>query len=186
MEHCGTQPIDTRRLLLRPFTPTDRDDLLAYWIADPEIQHEYGEPVYTTPEAVDTLLAAWVAQYAQADFYRWAIVEKETDACIGQIAFCRVYSQQKTAEMEYCISRSCWGRGYANEALAAVIAFAFSHTGFEKLEAYHREENEKSGRVLEKSSMRRTDTVQRFRIAGVQPRGEVCYCIEKSNKENAS
>lgn len=113
-------------------------------------------------------------------------MEKETDACIGQIAFCRVYSQQKTAEMEYCISRSRWGLGYANEALAAVIAFAFSHTGFEKLEAYHREENEKSGRVLEKSSMRRTDTVQRFRIAGVQPRGEVCYCIEKSNKENAS
>lgn len=70
MEHCGTQPIDTRRLLLRPFTPTDRDDLLAYWIADPEIQHEYGEPVYTTPEAVDALLAAWVAQYAQADYYR--------------------------------------------------------------------------------------------------------------------
>ena len=73
------------------------------------------------------------------DFYRWAIIEKKSMENIGQIAFCRVYSECNTAEIEYCIGENFWGNGYANEALAAVIDFTFKNTGFHKLEAYHRE-----------------------------------------------
>ncbi|MBE5802151.1 MAG: GNAT family N-acetyltransferase [Clostridiales bacterium] len=180
MLHCGTKPIETPRLLLRSFEVGDGESMLDNWIADPGIQFEYGEPVYRTLEEVSVLLAQWIAQYKEPDFYRWAIIEKETAVCIGQIAFCRVYSEEKIAEIEYCIGRSRWGRGYANEALSALIGFAFEHTGLEMLEAFHREENRKSGRVLEKSQMRVTDTIQRFRIAGIRPEGEVCYCIAKN------
>lgn len=179
MKRCGTRPIHTARLLLRPFEPTDGISMLENWIADPAIQHEYGEPVYQTIGEVDALLEQWISRYSQPDFYRWAIIEKETGACMGQIAFCRVYTDVKTAEIEYCIGQSRWGRGYANEALSAVIGYAFEQTGFTKVEAYHRAENRKSGRVLEKSSMRRTDTVRRVVLAGEAPAGEVCYCIEK-------
>lgn len=182
MKHCGTQSIHTDRLLLRPFELTDGISMLENWIADPAIQFEYGEPVYSAIGEVTALLECWIRQYAQLDFYRWAIVEMATGVCIGQIAFCRVYSEEATAEIEYCISQSRWGRGYANEALSAVIDFAFGQTGFTKLEAYHRAENTKSGRVLEKSSMYRTDTVLRFTKAGMEPHGEVCYCIEKGNQ----
>lgn len=179
MKHAGSQLIHTARLLLRPFERTDAASMLENWIADPAIQHEYGEPVYATAEEVTALLERWINQYSQQDFYRWAIIETATDACIGQIAFCRVYSDVKTAEIEYCIGQSRWGRGYANEALSAVIAYAFENTGFTKLEAYHRAENQKSGRVLEKSSMHQVETVRRFVLAGEVPAGEVCYCIEK-------
>lgn len=179
MKHAGSQPIHTARLLLRPFEHTDAASMLENWIADPAIQHEYGEPVYDNTSEVKTLLERWISQYSQLDFYRWAIVEIATDACIGQIAFCRVYSDVKTAEIEYCIGQSRWGRGYANEALSAVITYAFENTGFTRLEAYHRAENRKSGRVLQKSCMRLTDTVLRFARAGEQPLGEICYCIEK-------
>lgn len=179
MKHCGTQPVDTPRLCLRPFRLSDTGSMLENWIADPAVQHEYGEPVYQTMDEVKILLEQWVNRYSEPDFYRWAIIEQETKACIGQIAFCRVYSDVKTAELEYCISRSRWGMGYANEALSGVIGFAFEKTDFVKLEAYHRAENRKSGRVLEKSRMHRADTVRRFVLAGETPVGEVCYCIEK-------
>lgn len=178
MQHCGTQTIHTPRLLLRPFAQEDRCSMLENWIADPLIQHEYGEPVYQTEAQVQKLLEQWIRQYQQPDFYRWAIIEAETNSCIGQIAFCRVYSDEATAEIEYCIGRSRWGRGYANEALSAIIDFAFENSGFVRLEAYHRAENLKSGRVLQKSRMRVTDTVLRFVRAGEEPHGEVCYCIE--------
>lgn len=186
MKHIGTRPIQTTRLLLRPFERTDAASMLENWIADPAIQHEYGEPVYPTICEVEALLERWISQYRQPDFYRWAIIETATDACIGQIAFCRVYSDVETAEIEYCIGQSRWGRGYANEALSAVIAYAFEKTDFAKLEAYHRAENAKSGRVLEKSSMHRTDTVRRFVLAGEVPEGEVCYCIEMNEHEKAT
>ena len=72
-----------------------------------------------------------------------------------------------------------WGRGYAGEALQAVIDHTFVNTDFAWLEAYHRTENKKSGRVLEKSAMHRTETVERFRRAGENPEGEVCYRINR-------
>lgn len=178
MNHCGTQVIETRRLVLRPFILADAADLLALWIADPAVQSEYGEPTYETVDAVEGLLNKWIAGYASPAFYRWAMIERESGRCIGQIAFCRVYEDCRAAEIEYCVASSRWGQGYAGEALEAVIGHIFANTDFAWLEAYHRAENQKSGRVLRKSSMTVTDNVERFRRAGEEPVGEVCYRIE--------
>ena len=180
MKHAGTQSIETERLILRRFTDADAADMLQNWAADPHVQHEYGEPVYETPEAVRGLLSAYLAGYARPDFYRWAIEERKSGQNIGMIAFCRVWEDCETAEIEYCIGTDFQGHGYAGEALAAVIQWTFAQTGFHRLEAYHRAANPKSGRVLQKSAMYRTDSVERFRRAGETPDGEICYCIERS------
>ncbi len=156
--------------------------MLNNWIASEKIQYEYGEPVYTTESQVNELLDKWISNYSNHDFYRWAIIEKESDQNIGQIAFCKVYSDCKTAEIEYCIGENFWGKGYAVEALAAVIKHTFKYSDFDRLEAYHRVENTKSGRVLEKSDMHVTDTVERFVREGVMPHGEVCYCIMRNER----
>lgn len=177
MKHCGTKHIETHRLLLRQFVDDDCDDMIKNWISNPKVQFEYGEPVYTTISEVQQLLSEWKKGYVNIDFYRWAIIEKESYENIGQIAFCRVYSDCKTAEIEYCIGDKFWGNGYANEALSAVIDYIFENTDFHRLEAYHRIENINSARVLQKSAMRITDTVQRFVRANTFPEGEVCYCI---------
>lgn len=179
MHHTGTIAFETERLLCRPFKQEDCADMLKNWIANPNVQSEYGEPVYTTIQEVETLLNEYIRNYQKPDFYRWVIVEKDSGENIGQIAFCRVYSDCRTAEIEYCIGESFWGKGYATEALAGLIDHIFCSTDFQKLEAYHRAENTKSGRVLQKSAMHVTDTVQRFVREGVSPHGEVCYCIDR-------
>lgn len=50
MKHCGTQTIQTQRLILRRFVPEDFDCMLRFWASDAQVQQEYGEPVYETPE----------------------------------------------------------------------------------------------------------------------------------------
>ena len=179
MKHAGTQTIRTERLILRRFTEADAPDMLRNWAADPDVQHEYGEPVYETAEAVRGLLSQYLAGYARPDFYRWAIEEQESGQNIGMIAFCKVWEDCETAEIEYCIGADFWGHGYAGEALGAVIEWTFAQTGFRRLEAYHRAANPKSGRVLQKSVMHRTATVERFRRAGETPDGEICYAVTK-------
>ena len=179
MKHTGTQPFETYRLILRPFVSPDADDMLRNWAADPNIQNEYGEPVYSDIEQVRGLLKRYMDGYASPDQYRWAIIDKASGENIGQIAFCKVWEDCETAEIEYCIGSAFQGHGLAGEALSAVIRYAFSFTEFRKLEAYHRAENVKSGRVLEKSEMHKTDTVERFIREGIEPEGEVCYCIIK-------
>ena len=186
MFHTGTKPFETDRLLCRPFIAEDYSDMLKNWIANPNIQFEYGEPVYTTVTEVKELLEKYVGSYKNPDFYRWAIIEKKSGENIGQIAFCKVYSDCETAEIEYCIGESFWGNGYAGEALSGVIDFTFKNTDFIKLEAYHRIENDKSGKVLAKSTMHVTDTVERFKRENVSPHGEVCYCITKDEYINSS
>lgn len=172
---------ETERLICRPFEMSDAADMLRNWASDPDIQTEYGEPVYTDMAQVNELLAMYVYPDGEKSRYRWAIIDKSSGENIGQIAFCKVWEECSAAEIEYCIGKRFWGRGYAGEALSALIDYAFRNTSFEKLEAYHRAENTKSGRVLEKSCMHKTDTVQRFVSEGITPEGEVCYCIEKNN-----
>lgn len=179
MRHVGTIPFETPRLLCRPFLREDWRDAMKNWAADPRIQPEYGEPVYPTEELVRGLVEEYVRRYAFPDAYRWAIVRREDGQCIGQIAFCRVWDDCRAAEIEYCVGADFWGRGYAGEALAGLIDLAFRETDFDRLEAFHRAENRKSGRVLEKSVMRRTDSVERFSREGGTPPGEVCYRVTK-------
>ncbi len=178
MQHFGTKAFETARLICRPFTQEDCEDMFKNWAANPRVQFEYGEPVYDTVQKVEVLLAEYIEKYQNPDFYRWAIVEKSRMENIGQIAFCKVYSDRWTAEIEYCIGEPFWGSGYAGEALNGLIDFTFGNTEFLKLEAYHRSENIRSGRVLEKSKMHITNTVERFVRENISPHNEVCYCIE--------
>ncbi len=181
MKHCGTKTFETARLICRRFIPEDYKDMLKNWVANPHVQSEYGEPIFTTVSQVKDLLSKYIESYKEPHFYRWAIIEKSSKENIGQIAFCRVYSDCQTAEIEYCIGEAFWGNGYAVEALAGLIDFTFKNYDFLKLEAYHRSENTKSGRVLEKSAMHITNTVERFVREQKSPHGEVCYCIDKNS-----
>ena len=177
MNHKGTVMFETTNLICRRFTPYDCHDMLRNWASDPQIQTEYREPVYSDINEVSKLLSDYIENYQNPDYYRWAIIEKTTKENIGQIALCRVYSDCGTGEIEYCIGKHFWGRGYAGEALSGMIAYIFRNTEFQKLEAYHRAENIKSGRVLQKSAMKMTDNVERFAREKINPHGEICYCI---------
>ena len=87
LTHSGTQTIKTERLILRRFAYSDDDSMLKYWISDPEIQSLYSEPVYTTKEEVKELLDQYIFSYGKENYNRWAIINKETNQCIGQIAY---------------------------------------------------------------------------------------------------
>lgn len=186
MNSIATKHIETPRLILRPFRTDDCSDMLEFWASDHKVQCEYGEPVYKTRSEVMELLNTYIDGYKNNDYYRWAIVEKSGNNNIGQIAFCRVYSDCHTAEIEYCIGCDFQGKGYAGEALEAVIAYSFCNTDFLRLEAYHRKENVRSGRVLEKSVMHITDSVERFKRIGASHEDEVCYCINKHEYRDVS
>lgn len=103
LTHIGTDTIETERLILRKFKISDDEAMLKYWIADKKIQSLYSEPVYTTKAEVDELLEKYINSYQKNDYYRWAIIEKNSGECIGQIAYFLVDSKNNFAEIEYCI-----------------------------------------------------------------------------------
>ncbi len=151
LTHIGTQTIETHRLILRQFNYQDDDAMLKYWVADEKVQSLYSEPVYTTKAAVKELLDKYIQSYEKSDYYRWAIISKEINECIGQIAFFSVDSKNNFAEIEYCIGSDFQCKGLATEATKAVIAYGFNKINLHKVQICHKSINIPSKRVIEKS-----------------------------------
>ena len=105
MTSVGTLEITTERLILRKFKYSDAQDMLELWVSKPEIQHLYSEPTYTTLEEVNGLLDKYISSYENENYYRWAIIDKQDNRCIGQIAFFLVDTKNHFAEIEYCVER---------------------------------------------------------------------------------
>ena len=150
LTHTGTNTIETERLILRRFKYTDDDAMLKYWIADEKIQSLYSEPVYTTKDEVKGLLDKYIGSYERNDYYRWAVIEKNSDECIGQIAYFLVDSKNHFAEIEYCIGADFQCRGYATEAARAVIDYGFRNINLHKVQICTKTINAASKRVIEK------------------------------------
>ncbi|WP_369682948.1 GNAT family N-acetyltransferase [Ruminococcus flavefaciens] len=150
LTHNGTDTITTDRLILRRFEYSDDDSMLRNWIADEKIQSMYSEPVYSTKEEVKELLDKYIGSYERPDYYRWAVIEKASGECIGQIAYFLVDSKNHFAEIEYCIGAEFQCRGYATEATKAVIAFGFDRINLHKVQICTKTINKPSRRVIEK------------------------------------
>lgn len=150
LTHIGTNTIETERLILRRFEYADDNAMLKYWVADEKIQSLYSEPVYSTKDAVRELLDKYIGSYEKNDYYRWAIIEKKSGECIGQIAYFLVDSKNHFAEIEYCIGSDFQCKGFATEATKAIIAYGFDKINLHKVQICTRTINKPSKRVIEK------------------------------------
>lgn len=180
LTHIGTVTIETERLILRRFNYADDDAMLKYWIADEKVQSMYAEPVYTTKEEVKGLLNKYIGSYEKEDFYRWAIILKETGVCIGQIAYFLVDSKNHFAEIEYCIGSVFQCRGYATEATKAVIRFGFEKMNLHKVQISTKEINVASKRVIEKCGFTYEGTLRDFFYMNGTYTGRLYFSILKS------
>ncbi len=162
LNHIGTQRIETERLLLRRFEYSDGDAMLRHWAADEKIQSLYSEPVYSTPDEVRGLLDKYIGAYEKDDYYRWAVIEKNSGECIGQIAYFLVDSKNHFAEIEYCIGSRFQCRGYATEATRAVVAYGFEKINLHKVQICTKTINAPSRRVIEKCGFTFEGTLRDF------------------------
>ena len=174
---CGTQEIETQRLLLRPFRLSDTRSVLKNWASDPGVQNMYGEPVYETPEQVQGLLEKYITAYQSGYYYRWAIVEKESGECIGQVAYFLVDRSNSWGEIEYCIGSAYQGKGYATEATKQAIRYGFDQIGFHKVQICVRPSNIKSKKVIEKCGFDYEGTLRDYFFIDGQYEGRMYYSI---------
>ena len=83
------------------------------------------------------------------------------------IGACGIVMQEQTPELGYWLGVPYWGKGYATEALHAVIDYAFTDLAHEALQAGARVTNPASRRVLEKCGFQWTG-VGLYRIRAIK------------------
>jgi RimJ/RimL family protein N-acetyltransferase len=150
-----TFPVKTERLVLRPFQP---QDFAAYagWHSLPKVYRYLYTPV-PGPEVIrakfEAMLAAPFA--ADGDALRLAVVPRSGEAPIGEVMLRITSLAALQGEFGYIFAPDAGGKGYATEAVAAVLGFGFGQVGFHRLFARLDPENTGSVRVVERLALRR-------------------------------
>lgn len=161
MKHCGTERLETERLILRRFTAEDAEAMYRNWASDGEVTKYLTWPAHRSAAVSRTVLEDWVSGYEQENYYQWAITLKENgDAPIGSIAAVHIGEAASSVEIGYCLGKSWWSRGIMTEALRAVIAFFFGRVGANRVEARHDPRNPRSGAVMKNCGMRCEGTLR--------------------------
>ena len=154
MNHIGTQYIETERLILRRFEPSDAPAMFANWASDDEVTKFLTWPTHADVSVTEGILGQWVPQYEKDDYYNWAIVLKEHGSQpIGNINVAHWSEDREAPEIGYCMGRRWWHQGIMTEALAAVLDFLFDRVGVEQITALHDTNNPHSGGVMRKCGM---------------------------------
>mgnify|MGYP004533347517 CR=1 FL=1 len=186
LNHVGTRIIETERMILRRFEYSDNLSMRKNWISNEKIQSLYSEPVYTTEEKVKELLDKYIGSYREDDYYRWAIIDKKSKECIGQIAYFLVDSKNHFAEIEYCIGEDYQCKGLATEATKAVIAYGFDQMNLHKVQICTKTINPASKRVIEKCGLTYEGTWRDYFYTDGQYVGRLFFSILKNEYKSGS
>ena len=151
-EACVQPTLATDRLELRAFSAADAPDV-ARLCGDREIAAGTLTIPHPYPRSAAT---EWISRqperFASGAGANFAAVERETGALVGSVGL--VFEEEhKRAELGYWIGMPHWGRGYATEAVRAVIRYGFEERGLNRIYAYHFSNNPASGRVMQKVGM---------------------------------
>lgn len=149
-------PIQTPRLILRPFGPADLDDLYAYqsrpdvarylrWDARDRAQARMA----LAEQCRETRLAA------EGDWLTFAVVWREAGRVIGETGLKLVSDQHRQGETGFVFNPDYQGRGLATEAAEAMLALAFDGIGWHRVTGSCDARNQPSARLMERLGMRR-------------------------------
>ncbi|MPZ11412.1 MAG: GNAT family N-acetyltransferase [Kiloniellaceae bacterium] len=149
------ESFETARLLLRPRRPEDFDACLAL-DGDPEVVRYVGAPWRNAAEHLAFLRRRLETSYPPGLGY-WAVVPRDDrDRFLGWVMLhpCGVAGAE--VEIGWRLNRAAWGRGYATEAAAPILAQGFKHAAMKEVVADIHPDNAASMRVAEKIGLRFT------------------------------
>jgi RimJ/RimL family protein N-acetyltransferase len=152
-------PIETDRLVLRPFTAEDFDALFAYQSLPDVARWLIWDA--RTEEEVRVALAKKLGSVAiaeEGDVLALAITRKETGELVGDVVLGLESGEHRAGEIGYIVHPDHQGHGYATEACREVLRIAFEDLGLHRVIGRVEPRNEASAGVLEKIGMRQEAT----------------------------
>jgi [ribosomal protein S5]-alanine N-acetyltransferase len=139
----------TERLRLRRLTESDVDVMYAMRSHEAVMQYMDMRKTETYAEA-KAKLEEMNADIDSNIGITWCISLLDHNDMIGYVSIWRIDAANYRGEVGYAISPNFWGKGFASEALAAVVKFGFSQLHLHSLEAIINPNNNGSAKVLEK------------------------------------
>lgn len=144
--------IETKRLVIRPFFPSDLNDLFEY-ASVPGVGEMAGWSHHKNKDETKKILDMFINEDKT-----FAIVNKSNNKVIGSIGIEKYGLEDKLTEFNdyigreigFVLSKDYWGQGYMPEAVQAIIKYLFDDLHYDFLLCSHFDNNNQSKRVQEK------------------------------------
>lgn len=161
MKNCGTQRIETDRLILRRYKIEDADAMYKNWASDSEVTKFLTWQPHPSVDVSRGIIEDWLKKYSDEKYYQWAIVLKDNgNEPIGGISVVHMNEDISMVHIGYCLGRAWWRRGIMSEALKAVTDFMFDTVEVNRVESRHDPRNPNSGKVMQKCGMKYEGTLR--------------------------
>lgn len=166
---------ESDRLAYRPLALDDLDLILEQW-TDPEVVKYLTD----APEPVDKLTAEMPLVTGRAGdgcIGIWCLLDKITGEKLGTAVLTPLPAElldtdwsllqggpipDNDIEVGYILKRSAWGKGYAPEACARMLRFAFEDTPLQEVVACTDPKNAASQHILRKCGLRTTGMIRAY------------------------
>src|SRR5690349_11259600 len=128
----------TSRLRLVPYRLADIDSLYSI-MKDERVMQHIGKGAMSRDEVVD-LVHRVEKRWRDINMGWWTIRSKFDDRVIGQICL-QPLTELPETQVGYALERTSWGLGFAEEALAEVLRYAWEEKHLSSVVALVRPEN---------------------------------------------
>lgn len=148
-------PIRTERLLLRPLTLDDAAPMLVYKSDADAVRYvPYGQLSFSDIE--ERIQTRWSTTRfeKQDDAVCLGIEERETGRLVGDVVLFWRSERDREGEVGYILDPAQSGKGYATEAVAALLELGFEGLGLHRIAARIDERNTSSARVVDRLGFR--------------------------------
>ena len=145
--------IETRRLILRPYTLNDTPEIQRF-LSDGDIASNIAN---ITHPLEDGYAEEWVRtrmeRLEKGEEVSFAINHRQEGYLIGAIGL-NISKEHKRADIWYWIGKPYWNNDYCTEAAQAVVEYGFEVLKFNRIWGDHMTRNPASGKVLQKIGMK--------------------------------
>src|ERR1700744_699366 len=122
----------TTRLSLRPLAVSDAPAIFAM-MSDEETMRFWDWPAFKDEETVREIVGAQVADMDAGTARYWAVAFSPDAPAIGSVDLSEIDPHHRRAEVGFLFNRAQWNKGYAREAMQAVLGVAFKDMALERL-----------------------------------------------------
>ena len=162
--------IQTERLILKPFSKQDADELMDLLTA-PEVTSTFMVPEMESRQDLEKLVQTLISFSQMDDDKHLEYGIYLNGRLIGLVNDCGIKDNE--IEIGYVVHPHYQGQGYATEAVRTVIT-ELREMGFRKIVAGYFSENTASLRVMQKCGMQQTDQTA---VEEYRGRKHICkYC----------
>jgi RimJ/RimL family protein N-acetyltransferase len=168
--------IETSRLQLRRPTADDAEAIVTRYASDREVTRYVGWPRHASVDDTRAFLAFSESLWGRWPAGPYLILSRDDGRLLGSTGL--IFETPSRAATGYVLARDAWGRGFATEALGAMVDLA-GKTGVLRLYALCHHAHRASARVLEKADFSREGTLRRYaefpNLSPGAPQDVLCY-----------